>query len=276
MHSLLFVSRGRRTAPARFFMLCALTVALVFGAGIAYASPARGPGSEGGYIGPGTGYAYGPGSGIIGHAPAVVSVRQALAMKNGTQVTIRGNITRSLGGNKYTVADRSGAAEVHIGPRAWGGQRVGAADIVLLQGEVKKDKKNTIIDVRQVVKQQRPVAGHGPASGNAGYGPEIVSVRQALIMRNGTEVTIRGNITKSLGGNKYMVTDSSGVVEIHINPKALSGQRVTVSDTVLLQGEIKKDKARTIIDVKQVVKQQGPGFGPGHNTGSVKPVPAGR
>ena len=71
--------------------------------------------------------------------------------------------------NKYTVTDPSGAADVYIDPKAWGGQRVGAADIVLLQGKVKKDKKNTIIDVMQVVKQQGSRYGldhnHGPVSG---------------------------------------------------------------------------------------------------------------
>jgi len=271
---------------ARFSLLCALTIALVFGAGIAYAGPARGPGPEGGYIGPGTGYAYGAAGSNNGHASEIVSIRQALIMKNGTNVTIRGNITRSLGGNKYTVTDSSGTAEVHIGSKAWGGQRVGAADIVLLQGEVKKEKKNTIIDVKHVVKQRRPGAGyglnqgHGLVGGNIGHASEVVSVRQALTMKNGAHVTIRGVITRNLGGSKYAVTDASGVAEVYIDSKALAGQRIAVSDTVLLQGEVKKDKTRTTIDAKQIVKQQGSGSGFDHSPGPggnpVRPGPAGQ
>ena len=254
MHGFLFGSHGRGKVLARFSMLGVLAVVLMSGAEAAYAGPAGGPGYGGGYIGNGNGPA-GSSGGYIGQIREVVSVRQALAMRDGTHVVIRGNITKSLGGNKYTFADSSGTVEVHIGPKEWAGQQVSASDTVLLQGEVKKEKTRTIIDVKQVVKQQdlNTGPGRGPAGDNIGHAREVTSAKQALAMKDGTHVTMRVNITKSLGGDRYIAADPSGAIEVHIGPKAWTGQRVT-SGAVLLQGEVKKEKTRTIIDVKQAVK----------------------
>ena len=232
----------------------------------------------------------GPVGGNIGHANDV-SIRQALTMKDKTNVAIRGNITKIMGGNKYTVADNSGSAEVHIGPKALNGQRLAVGDSVLLQGEIKRDKKQNIIEVNNIVKQQGHGAniGHGPNSapgantghgpntapgpgqmgGNTGHANDVVSIRQALGMKDKTNVAIRGNITKIMGGNKYTVADNSGSAEVQIGSKELNGQRLSVGDNVLLYGEVKKDKKQNIIKVKQVLKQQNsvPNRGHDHNPG---------
>lgn len=281
MHSFLFVSRGRYTALTGFFMLCTLTVALALGTGIASAGPAG------------------------GHNQDVVSIKQALTMKDKSTTAINGTITKIMNGNRYMVSDHSGQAEVQIVPSVLGGQRLAAGDNVLLQVEIKKNK----IEAKNVIKQQNlnqkhipdpkhdpdpkhipgpgantghsPISGPatnpghspnpvpGPVGGNIGHANDVVSIRQALGMKDKTNVAIRGSITKIMGGNKYTVADNSGSAEVQIGSKELNGQRLSVGDNVLLYGEVKKDKKQNIIKVKQVLKQQNsvPNRGHDHNPG---------
>jgi uncharacterized protein (TIGR00156 family) len=105
-----------------------------------------------------------------------------------------------------------------------------------------------------------PDSGHpDPVLAGGGYigpGPELVSVQQALSRQHDDPVSIRGNITRYLGRDDYTFADSSGTVEIKIGPQAWMGQYVTESDTVVIQGEVKKGRSSEVhIRVHQVVKQ---------------------
>ena len=146
MHHISFISRGRGMALAKFFMLCVITLVLSSNAGVAYAKkgdkdawrPEVGGSEIGGYTGPG---------------PEPVSIKQALSMPDGTWVSIKGNVSKYLGGKEYTITDSTGVADAEIGAKAWMGQNVAASDTVLFQGRVKKQWSQTRIDVKRIIKQ---------------------------------------------------------------------------------------------------------------------------
>ena len=140
MHQISFILHGRGITLARFFAFCVFTLVLASGAGIAYAKGGKGEGrpETGSYTGPG---------------PELVSVKQALSMPDGTWVSIKGKVTKYLGGKEYIIADSSGAADAKIGANAWMGQNVSESDTVVFQGKVKKEWSNTRIDVKRVSKQ---------------------------------------------------------------------------------------------------------------------------
>ena len=101
-----------------------------------------------------------------------------------------------------------------------------------------------------------PKPDHGLAQGGyTGPGPALVSVQQAVSMQHETAVTIKGTITKYLGRDDYTFADSTGTVEVKIPPHAWMGQYVSESDTVELQGELKKDRSRTRIHAHRLVKR---------------------
>jgi len=132
-----FISHGRGTTLARFFVFCIFALVLALGVGVAYAKDKAGwrPGI-GGYTG-----------------PELVGIQQALSMPHGTWVSIKGNVTKYLGGKEYTIADSSGTADAKISSKAWMGQQVRISDTVVFQGKVKKQWSHTRIDVKRIIKQ---------------------------------------------------------------------------------------------------------------------------
>jgi len=96
--------------------------------------------------------------GYTGPGPEMVSVKQALSMPHDTVVSLEGKITRYLGRDDYAFADSSGTVELKIGPYAWMGQQVAESDTVVLQGEVKIDRKQTGVHIRvhRVIKKDLP------------------------------------------------------------------------------------------------------------------------
>ena len=91
--------------------------------------------------------------------------------------------------------------------------------------------------------------------GYTGPGPAPVNIKQALSMPDGTWVIIKGNITKYWGDKQYTITDSTGSADAKIGSKAWMGQNVGATDTVVLQGKVKKKWSHTKIDVKRVIMQ---------------------
>ena len=282
MYRLSIFSRGGDSVLARFFTACALVVIFTLGTGIADASPADKPGdqkpgheqNQGHKPGHNPDHEHNPGpvhnpdsEHNPGHGHNISDIRQALSMKDKTQVTVIANITKSLGGNRYIIADKSGSCEAQIGPKELDGLRVQTHDPVTIQGEIKKDKNTTRINVKQIIVQQHP--GQNPD-----HGQNISDIRHALNMNNKTQVTIVVNIVKSLGGNRYVITDKSGLCEAQIGPKELDGLQVPTHDPVTIQGEIRKDKDTTRIHVKQIIDQHNPDPNPDHgqNTSVVRQV----
>ncbi len=112
-------------------------------------------GQQGGFSGPsGTvgGAAGGKGGGFSGPGPAVSTVEQAKSMRDDANVTLKGSIVQSLGGDHYLFRDATGEIRVDIDHDKWNGQTVTPADTVELRGEVDKDWNSVEIDVDHVSK----------------------------------------------------------------------------------------------------------------------------
>lgn len=90
--------------------------------------------------------------------------------------------------------------------------------------------------------------------GYSGPGPALVTVEQAKNMSDDAYVTLKGYIVQSLGGEKYLFKDSSGVVNVDIDHKRWQGLNVGPEDMVEIHGEVDKDWFETEIDVKRISK----------------------
>ncbi|HEX7071229.1 MAG TPA: NirD/YgiW/YdeI family stress tolerance protein, partial [Rhodothermales bacterium] len=66
-------------------------------------------------------------------------------------------------------------------------------------------------------------------------------------------VTLRGQLTKSLGEEGYVFQDESGVVHVRIDDDVLSADQFTEGMEVEIFGEVDKDNAEmTIVEVEMV------------------------
>jgi uncharacterized protein (TIGR00156 family) len=97
--------------------------------------------------------------------------------------------------------------------------------------------------------------GAGPQGGFDGPGPAVISVREALTLRDDAPVTLEGNIAQSLGNEKYLFRDATGTVTVDIDADKWQGLRVGPQDTVILYGEVDKDLMQMEIDVKSLRKK---------------------
>jgi len=80
-----------------------------------------------------------------------------------------------------------------------------------------------------------------------------------MSMGNRDWVVLKGAISQSLGGNRYMFADSTGTMEVDIGPKEWMwvNQPISASDIVEIQGYIHNDWRRPYnhVHVKRLVKQ---------------------
>jgi uncharacterized protein (TIGR00156 family) len=86
-------------------------------------------------------------------APALVSVKQALTLKDDTDVQLKGYIVKALGNEKYQFRDATGSITVDIDDDLWQGKAISAKTPVVIMGEVDVDllpTKHVEIDVDQV------------------------------------------------------------------------------------------------------------------------------
>jgi uncharacterized protein (TIGR00156 family) len=90
--------------------------------------------------------------------------------------------------------------------------------------------------------------------GFSGPGPDLVTVQQALTMWDDARVTLRGNITHSLGDEDYIFADATGSIEVEIDHHVWRGQQITPQDEVIISGEVDREWNHVSIDVSSVVK----------------------
>ncbi|MFD1261041.1 YgiW/YdeI family stress tolerance OB fold protein [Entomomonas asaccharolytica] len=83
---------------------------------------------------------------------SVTTVEQAKQMRDDSKVTLRGNIVKHLGKEKYTFKDNTGEITVEIDDDDWRGVTVGPNDLVEIYGEVDKDWNSVEIDVDTIRK----------------------------------------------------------------------------------------------------------------------------
>jgi len=79
------------------------------------------------------------------------SVAEAKAMADDAVVIIQGNITQSLGDEKYTFTDGKETIVVEIDDEDWKGLNVKPEDVVVITGEVDKGWNSIEIDVDEIV-----------------------------------------------------------------------------------------------------------------------------
>lgn len=90
--------------------------------------------------------------------------------------------------------------------------------------------------------------------GFSGPGPDLVTVQQALAMRDDARVSLQGSITRSLGDETYMFVDATGSIEVEIDHRVWRGQQITPQDVVVISGEVDGEWNHVSIDVSSVVK----------------------
>jgi uncharacterized protein (TIGR00156 family) len=104
-----------------------------------------------------------------------------------------------------------------------------------------------------------PASAQGTQAGQSGYtGPSTVplmSVRQLLDQgKDDQHVTVRGKLVRHIGGDRYVLADSTGEMQVDIDKRYFpQGQTIDANDTVELTGEFDKETFGTSeLDVKQV------------------------
>lgn len=79
---------------------------------------------------------------------------------------------------------------------------------------------------------------------------KIITVKQALTLRDDSKVVLKGRIINSLGNEKYTFSDGTAEVIIDIDDKDWAGRTVTPEDTIEIVGEVDKEMFKpTEIDV---------------------------
>lgn len=71
----------------------------------------------------------------------VVTVKQALTMKDDAKVQLKGYVVKSVGDEKYEFRDRTGSMTVDIDDELWMGKEISAKTPVVIIGEVDIDYK---------------------------------------------------------------------------------------------------------------------------------------
>ncbi|MDR2692923.1 MAG: NirD/YgiW/YdeI family stress tolerance protein [Chitinispirillales bacterium] len=72
-----------------------------------------------------------------------------------SRVVLQGNITRAVGGEKYSFSDGTGEVTVDIDDRVWAGLSVSEKDKVEIMGKVEVKKKHDnarVVDVKSIKK----------------------------------------------------------------------------------------------------------------------------
>lgn len=85
---------------------------------------------------------------------------------------------------------------------------------------------------------------------------QTVTVAQAKNLSDDSSVLLTGNITQSLGDEKYTFRDPTGDITVEIDRKIFRAASVDVSDTVEISGEVDIERKQVIIDVKNIRKLQ--------------------
>ncbi len=91
--------------------------------------------------------------------------------------------------------------------------------------------------------------------GFTGPSQASVSVQEAKDLGDDAPVILTGKIEKSLGGEKYLFTDSTGSVTVEIDNDDWRGLTVSEKDTVEIRGEVDKDFTSFEIDVDSIMKK---------------------
>ena len=81
------------------------------------------------------------------------TIAEVMMMEDDMPVKVEGKITKQVKGDKYQLEDPTGMSIVEIDEEDWGGNMITEQDVVIIYGEVDKDKNGTEIDAKSVKKK---------------------------------------------------------------------------------------------------------------------------
>ena len=85
--------------------------------------------------------------------------------------------------------------------------------------------------------------------------PSLITVKQALTLKDNTKVQLRGHVVKATGDEKYQFRDNTGSITVDIDDELWQGKPISANTTVTLIGEVDVDYKplkRVGIDVDSV------------------------
>lgn len=102
------------------------------------------------------------------------------------------------------------------------------------------------------------IANAGKQQKGGGYqnsAMPVSTITEILVMEDDTPVKAEGKLTKQVKGDKYQLEDPTGMIIVEIDEEDWGGNVITEQDTVIIYGEVDKDKNGTEIDAKSVNKK---------------------
>jgi uncharacterized protein (TIGR00156 family) len=90
--------------------------------------------------------------------------------------------------------------------------------------------------------------------GYRGPGAEAVTIEAVKSMRDDYPVVLRGKIERSLGDEKYVLTDETGSIIVEIDDRLWYGLSVTENDTVEISGEVDRGFTKVEIEAHGIKK----------------------
>lgn len=81
---------------------------------------------------------------------------------------------------------------------------------------------------------------------------KLVTVTEALSMRDDTHVKLSGHIVKALGDEKYEFKDSTGTLVVEIDDEDWHGLNVSPDEKVEIAGEIDKEWKQVEFEVDTI------------------------
>lgn len=96
---------------------------------------------------------------------------------------------------------------------------------------------------------------HHKGGGYQNSNMPVSTVAEVLVMEDDMPVKVSGKLTKQVQGNQYQLEDPTGIIMVEIDEEDWNGNIITEQDTVIIYGEIDKDKNKTEIDAKSVQKK---------------------
>lgn len=86
--------------------------------------------------------------------------------------------------------------------------------------------------------------------------PTKATIEQAKNMPDNSFIIIEGTITSDLGNETYVLTDSTGSINIEIDDEEWNGISPNTEEIIMIQGEVDKDGNLTEIDVEEIMMPQ--------------------
>jgi len=97
--------------------------------------------------------------------------------------------------------------------------------------------------------------GSGGASGSLRDVP-VTSVKQARNMRDDAAVAVEGKIERVLKRELYLLNDGDDSITVEIERHLWYGLIVSPDDTIIIYGELDKNKDRVVLEARRIIKKE--------------------